>query len=435
MKFKLLLLSCLASSFPLLFESAWATTYYVSPSGGGSQCTLSSPCSLTTGLSLPRPGDEVALMDGVYKETLYIRKGGTASAPVVVRAANRRKAIIQLSNGPLGRVWANYVTVRGIVFDGQYTGGNKGAFRVGDGGETTLPERVHHVVVEDICVQNTRAAGISITSGEHDIIVRDSLIQSTGHYEFWGEGFYLGSKYYADQTVYNLDIYRNEAVGFTENALETKKYTHHVSVHNNVFRNQVLWSDYGGDPAEHNDGTVTLDGNSHTVYNNILRSNKCGMAAFVVEPEANTQVYNNVVYDGVAPATYAIRMKDWSKTYPSGQYPPSAVFNNTFYHLVSSSVGTLNPSLLIVKNNIGIDLAGNLSSSQTTASLFVNAAAGDFRLVAGCAAVDKAVSAPYSSTDFDGRTATGSYRDFGAYEFFTASAPAAPQGLRVVSAN
>jgi hypothetical protein len=433
MKFKLLLLFCLVSF--LFIMPVAASTYYVSPSGGGSQCTLSAPCSLTTGLDMPRPGDEVALMDGTYSQTLYIKKGGTASAPVVVRALNRRKAIIQLSTGPLGRVWANYVTVRGIVFDGQYTGGNKGAFRVGDGDETTLPEAVHHVIVEDVHVRNTRAAGISITSGEHDIIIRDSLIESTGHYEFWGEGFYLGSKYYPDKNVSNLEIYRNEVAGATENCLEAKKYTSHFSIHDNLFRNQVLWSDYGGDPNEHNDGTVTLDGNSHTVYNNILRNNKCGMAAFVVEPEANTQVYNNVIYNGVAPATYAIRMKDWSKTYPSGQFPPSAVYNNTFYNLAAYSVGTLNASILIVRNNIGIDLAGNLSSSQTTASLFLNAAAGDFRLVAGTAAIDGANAAPYSSTDFDGRTPTGSCRDFGAYEFFTAGPPGAPQGLRVVNTN
>jgi len=374
-------------------------------------------------------------MDGVYKETLYIRKGGSASAPVVVRAVNSRKAIIQLSTGPLGRVWANYVTVRGIVFDGQKSGGNKGALRVGAGDETTLPEAVHHVVLEDIWVKNTRAAAISITSGEHDVIIRDSRIESTGHYEFWGEAFYLGSKYYADKSVYNLEIYRNEAIGFTENALEAKKYSHHFMVHDNIFRNQVLFADYGGDPSEGNDGTVTLDGHSHSVYNNVLHSNKCGMAAFVVEPEANTQIFNNVIYNGGGPGTFAIRMKDWSKTFASGQFPPSQVFNNTFFNLVNHTVGMLNPSLLIVKNNLGINLTGNLSASQTTSSLFVSAGTGDFRLMAGCAAIDQAGSAPYSTTDFDGRSTTGSYRDFGAFEYFTQGPPMAPRGLRVVDAN
>ncbi|RPJ62286.1 MAG: hypothetical protein EHM23_03800 [Acidobacteria bacterium] len=431
MKLPLLLLSCLASS-SLLFESAWATTYYVSPSGSGSECTLASPCSLSTGLGLPSAGDEVALLDGIYTETLYIRGGGNASAHVVVRAVNSRKAVIQLSTGPLGRVWANYVTVRGIVFDGQKTGGNKGALRVGAGGEVTLPEPVHHVVLEDVWVRNTRAAAISITSGEHDVIVRDSLVESTGHYEFWGEAFYLGSKYYADQTVYNLEIYRNEAVGFTENALEAKKYTHHFSVHDNVFRNQVLFADYGGNLAEGNDGTVTLDGHSHTVYNNLLYSNKCGMAAFVVEPEANTKVFNNVVYNGVAPGTFAIRMKNWSKTFPAGQYPPSEVYNNTFFNLVNHDVGTQDPSLLIVKNNLGINLAENLSASQTNPSLFFSAATGDFRLVAGGAAIDQAHSAPFSSTDFAGRNTTGTCRDLGAFEYFTLAPPLPPKGLRVV---
>jgi len=384
---------------------------------------------------MPGPGDEVVLLDGIYKETLYIRKGGSQNAPVVVRSLNRRKAVIQVATGPLGRVWANYVTVQGIVFDGWKTGGNKGALRIGSGEEVTLPEAVHDVIIEDCVVKNTRAAGISITSGEHDVIIRDCRIESTGHYEFWGEAFYLGSKYYPDQTVYNLEIYRNEAIGFTENGLEAKKHSRNFSVHDNVFRNQVLWADYGGNPAEGNDGTITLDGHSHTVYNNVLHSNKCGMGAFLVEPEANHRVFNNVVYNGVAPAAAAIRMKDWSKTWAAGQHPPSQVYNNTFYNLVSHDVLKLNPSILIIKNNLGINLGENLPASETSSSLFVNCATGDFRLVAGSAAIDQAHSAPYSSSDFNGRAANGSCRDLGAFEYFNSVPPAAPRGLRVVAAQ
>jgi hypothetical protein len=436
MKFRLLLLPLVVLFiFSLAGNPLLGASYYVSPSGAGTSCTLSAPCSLTTGLGKPGPGDEVVLLDGIYKGTLYIRRGGTSTAPVVVRALNTHKAIIQNPSGPLGRVWANYVTVRGLVFDGMKTGGNRGAVRVGAGDEVTLPAPVHHVILEKIWVKNTRAAGISITTGENNIVVRDSVIESTGHQEFWGEAFYLGSKYNADQTVYNIEIYRNEARGFTENALETKRYSRNVTVRNNIFHHQVLFKDYGGDPAEGNDGTITLDGHSHTVYNNILHSNKCGMAVFVVEPEANIKVYNNIVYNGISPGTYAVRMKDWSKSFPTGKYPPSQVYNNTFYKLVNHSVGSLNSSILIVRNNLGIDLSGNLSASQTTSSLFMNSAAGDFRLVSGCAAIDRASSSPFTSTDFDGRGTTGSYRDFGAYEYFTAGPPRAPSGLKVVNAS
>jgi len=55
--------------------------------------------------------------------------------------------------------------------------------------------------------------------------------------------------------------------------------------------------------------------------------------------------------------------------------------------------------------------------------------------MAGCSAIDQASSAPFASTDFDGRSTTGSYRDFGAFEYFTAGPPLAPKGLRVVNVS
>jgi len=435
MKCRLVLLLCLAVSVAAFSETISAKSYYVSPSGSGSQCTLASPCSVTTGLAKPSAGDEVVFLDGTYKQTVYVKKGGSSTAHVVVRALNRHKAVVRVTNGPLARVWANYVTIRGIVFDGGKTGGNKGAFRIGAGEETSLPGPVHHVIVEDVVVRNTRAAGIIITSGEHDIIIRNSRIESTGHYEFWGEAFYLGSKYYSNQTVYNLEIYRNEVVGFTENGLEAKKFSRNFDIHDNIFRNQVLWADYGGDKSEGNDGTITLDGHSHKFYNNVLHSNKSGMGVFVLEPEANHRVYNNIIYNGVAPASSAIRMKDWSKTWSKGQHPPTLVYNNTFYNLPNHDVAKVNSSILVIKNNLGINCDGNLPKSKTVASLFKNCSAGDFRLVAGSAAIDQARSAPYSPVDFDGRPTSGSCRDLGAFEYFTGvdSLLLAPTRLRVVS--
>lgn len=426
--------------FPLAFlvfshNVAFSASFFISPSGSGTQCSISSPCALDVGLSKPNPGDEVILLDGTYNQPLVIRRGGTAAAPIVVRAMNKGGAVVLVPNDRLGRVWASYVTVRGITFDGAKTGGNRGAVRIGAGDEIVLPEAVHHVLLEQLHVRNVRAAAISITSGEHDVIVRDSVIENSGYYEFWGEGFYLGSKYKPAETVYNLEIYGNTVRGFTENGLETKRYSHHVKVHDNVFYNQVLWADYGGDPTEGNDGTITLDGYSHEVYSNTLHHNKCGMAAFVVEPEAAHRVYNNVVYDGVGPGAYAVRMKDWSKSWPAGQYPPSLVYNNTFYNLVSHSVGTLNPSILVIKNNIGLDLSGNLPNAQTVPSLFEDAANGTFHLVAGSVAVDRATAAPFSSSDFHSRSIVGTYRDYGAFEYQAASPPSPPSGLKVVSVS
>ncbi len=377
----------MSSALPLTLISFWfispalSESFYVSPAGSGTDCSSASPCALATGLSKPGPGDQVILLDGIYTEPLFVVKGGAAQAPVVVRAANRWKAVVRVPNERLARVWASYVTLQDIRFDGVGTGGNRGAVRIGAGEEVSLPEPVHDVIVEHIHIMDVRAAGVSITSGEHDVIVRDSVIENTGRQEFWGEAFYLGNKTKPEQAVYNLEICGNIARGFTENAVETKKYSHNIRVHSNVFHNQVRWAEYGGDPERGNDGTITIDGHSNFVFNNRLFNNQCGIAAFVVEPEAGHRIFNNVVYDGVGKGEFAIRMKDWSKTWSPGEHPPSEIYNNTFYNLVNHAVGTLDPALLVVKNNIGIDLEGNISQAAAVASMFSNPAVGDFHLV------------------------------------------------------
>jgi hypothetical protein len=365
---------------------------------------------------MPAAGDEVVLLDGIYSEPLIVTKGGVVGKSVVVRAANQWQSVVRVPTDRLARVWASYVTLRGIVFDGAGTGGNRGAVRVGSGEEVSLPEPVHDVVVERVHIKDVRAAAVSITSGEHDVVVRDSVIENSGRQEFWGEAFYLGNKTKPEEAVYNIEIAGNIARGFTENAVETKRYAHHIRIHSNVFHNQVMWAEYGGDPEQGNDGTITIDGHSNFVFNNRLFNNQCGMAVFVVEPQAGHRVFNNVVYNGVGRGEFAIRMKDWSTTWAAGEYPPSEVFNNTFYNLVSHDVGTLDPSLLVIKNNIGINLEGNISQQLAGASMFQNAAEGDFHPVAGSSAIDGASADPYALTDYDAAAITGAFRDMGALE-------------------
>jgi len=434
----------LTAVFICSFDPALSASFYVSPSGAGEECTQDSPCSLATGLSRPQPGDEVVLLDGTYSEPLIVQRGGAPDLPVTVRAASKWAAVVRVPDGILGRVWASHVTLSGVTFDGAKTGGKQGGVRVGAGSEASLPEPVHDVILDSLQIHDVRASAISITSGEHDVVIRHCLIERTGQQEFWGEAFYLGSKYYPAETVYNVDIYLNTVRGFTQNGLETKKHSHHVKVHDNYFYDQMLWSSYGGDPNAGNEGTITLDGHSNEAYSNKLWSNECGIAVFVVEPEAGHKIYNNLIFAGTGRGDHAVRMKEWSKTWPSGQYPPSEVFNNTFFQLPSHAVGTLDPSILIVKNNIGLDLEGNLPSSETVSELFRDPLAGDFRLAEGSPAIDRAEATPYSVTDFRAQEITGTCRDFGAFEFSADNiyfqkkmpgqkrAPAAPGGLRTI---
>jgi hypothetical protein len=61
-------------------------SFYVSPNGSGTACSLASPCALVEGLDQAMPGDELVLYDGVYYEgEFYPPRSGTKGAPIVIR--------------------------------------------------------------------------------------------------------------------------------------------------------------------------------------------------------------------------------------------------------------------------------------------------------------------------------------------------------------
>jgi hypothetical protein len=70
-------------------------TYYVSPTGGGTACALSAPCSLSEGLSRSQPGDEVVLRGGVYHQgEIDLPRSGAAGAPILVRGYESETAVL-----------------------------------------------------------------------------------------------------------------------------------------------------------------------------------------------------------------------------------------------------------------------------------------------------------------------------------------------------
>jgi parallel beta-helix repeat protein len=74
---------------------AAVNSYYVSPSGSGTDCTPGLPCSLAEGLSQAEAGDEVVLRDGVYYQgDISPSNFGTPGAPIVIRSYTGETAIL-----------------------------------------------------------------------------------------------------------------------------------------------------------------------------------------------------------------------------------------------------------------------------------------------------------------------------------------------------
>ncbi len=70
-------------------------TYYASPQGGGSACTLAEPCGLANGLQAVQPGQELVLLGGVYYQGDFtLPRSGVEGAPIVIRGQVGETAVL-----------------------------------------------------------------------------------------------------------------------------------------------------------------------------------------------------------------------------------------------------------------------------------------------------------------------------------------------------
>lgn len=66
------------------------------------------------------PGDTITLQPGTYTEALTTVRGGTASAPITIRAAQGRGSVIVTRAGQVLRVSHPFIVIDGLILDGQY---------------------------------------------------------------------------------------------------------------------------------------------------------------------------------------------------------------------------------------------------------------------------------------------------------------------------
>lgn len=80
-------------------------SFYVSPRGNGTACTLAAPCALLEGLNQAGPGDAVVLRGGVYYEgEIYPARSGTAGAPIVLKSYSGEMAVLDGAD-PATFIW------------------------------------------------------------------------------------------------------------------------------------------------------------------------------------------------------------------------------------------------------------------------------------------------------------------------------------------
>lgn len=70
-------------------------TYYASPTGSGSACTLASPCSLQFAVNQAAAGETVLLRGGIYATgEIDLPRSGAAGAPIILRSYKGEEAVL-----------------------------------------------------------------------------------------------------------------------------------------------------------------------------------------------------------------------------------------------------------------------------------------------------------------------------------------------------
>jgi len=312
--------------------SVSGSSFYASPNGKG-DCSAGSPCSLQAAIDKAGPGDEVVLKDGAYRQFVRFKRSGAPGKPIVLRAENPQKAVIELPNGVReGKGGGNnsvintrphsHITISGLTIDGR-----------GQGESGITADDGSNLIIENNHVRNTGSGGISMKGSENSVI-RFNLVEDLGN-SFLGEGMYIG-QFQGKAPVKNVEIYGNTIRGARMNFIDLKRGNENVNVHHNIFEDLVpgrARPDLGAGSAS--DGLILMGETNgrgsrfeDNIISNVTRDNPG--QALKVSQNSNHVVQNNVFYN--------LDNKRAISGHQKGGSGPSAISSNTFCGLNSYDV-------------------------------------------------------------------------------------------------
>ena len=154
-------------------------TLYASPSGSGSTCSSSSPCSLSTGISKLQKGYTLYLKKGTYDigNGLWVSCAGTADLYILISSAPGEKAIITSSKKDkvsCFKISGSYIIIENLTFQNIKASTAQGIVFYGGG--------QHHVIIRNNVfnyLQTTETKGSANTVvllGENDVGIKQVII-------------------------------------------------------------------------------------------------------------------------------------------------------------------------------------------------------------------------------------------------------------------
>lgn len=404
--------------------------------------------SLQSGIDAARPGDTVYVKAGVYGAIRSVRNG-TAESRISVVAEERRNVFVNADGRALD-VSHTFHTFDGIVFDGGYGSGQvvraDGAdhlelidveVRRGTSNCVVLG-RVRNVLIANSgihhCINNFNPEKNADSHGVTGTSVFDLTIRNTEIFLVTGDALQLSPARAAWDNVHiegsllwsgTLETAINgwpagEPIG--ENAVDTKVDPSVLNGEGGRPRLSVVDTiAFGWEGVISNQAAYNIKENVDAFFDRVTVFDS--ELAFRFRAPALAHVQNAVIHD----VEHAFRLE--------GGLSDARILNSTVgagiegapFRLVSGSPKNLVlRNLLFLGSTVPAPAASQPSNLAIRRSAFVDAAANNYRLVPGVAAVDSGVALSSVQTDRDGQARPqGGRYDVGAYELIQPSKPVA----------
>jgi hypothetical protein len=145
---------------------AAATEWFVAAGASGSGTSGAPLGRIQDALDMAQPGDVVTVRTGTYAESIRTVRGGTATAPIAVRAAGARGSVVVTASGRVLRVDHPYILVQGLVLDGQY--GLRDTVDVNGGAS--------YLTLRDMEIRRSSRDLVDIVGSPQGIVIEGSLL-------------------------------------------------------------------------------------------------------------------------------------------------------------------------------------------------------------------------------------------------------------------
>ena len=241
-----------SSFISMMFKNPKAiNTLYASPSGSGSKCSESSPCSLQTALDNLEKGTTLYLKGGTYnvKSGVSIEESGSSNSYILISSAPDEKAIITSSSTDsvgLFEIYGSYIIIENLTFQKVEAKNVQGIVFYGGG--------QHHVIIRNNVFDSLKTTKVDPEYGANGILLMGEEEEGIKQVIIYGN------------TLTNNVLGYSEALSVAGNCEEI------YVINNNLKSNTNIGIDFYGNAKYCKKPELDQPRKSVAMYNNVEKS-------------------------------------------------------------------------------------------------------------------------------------------------------------------